>query len=94
MSEQLTSLEIEQWRRTVFERSAWFHAEVLRALEYMLQLHDERERRRKLQRHDVTEQQRTEWLAAPWVFTNCSEMQRDMIAAAVRVMLASRDKTA
>ena len=88
MTEQLTSLEIEQWRRTVFERSAWFHAEVLRALEYMLQLHDIMTSLRNLQAEDVTEEQRSEWMQSAWQYNeNQKRTQRDMIAAAVRVML-------
>jgi len=58
----------------------------------MLHLHDLLERLRNLQQQDITDEQRTEWLSTPWLYTDRAEMHRDMMAAAVRVIVASLDK--
>lgn len=95
MSEQLTREEIESlrvWRMRDIGMQIHPVSQVL-IVDYMLQLHDERERLRNLQAADVTEEQRTEWLGTPWLFADRAEMHREMIAAAVRVMLGGLDNS-
>lgn len=95
MSERLTPEEIEQLR-------AWQDTDITdlsyalqqRTVAYLLHLHDTLERLRTLQPEDVTEQQRVEWLGSPFEYSDRAPLHRKMMAAAVRVMLASLDKPA
>lgn len=81
MSEKLTAKEVEQWREEVRERAAWHHPDVLRVFKYMIELHDERERLRKVTHKDITDAQQQQ-LEKRW-----SWMANDTIAAVVRVIL-------
>lgn len=58
-----------------------------RSIDELLHLHDERERLRNLQPEDVTEEQRMEWLHSWSRGPSLQGLHRDMITAAVRVML-------
>ena len=98
MSEQLTPEEIERlraWRIRDIGRQIHPVSQVL-IVDYMLRLHDERERLRNLQAEDVMiEHVRriehdVDTPAENWGTVD----ERELIAAAVRVMVASLDKPA
>ena len=53
MSERLTAEDIEQWRAAI-RNGAWFHPDVLKALQHMIHLHDTIKRLQTLQPEGVT----------------------------------------
>jgi len=95
MTEQLTRDDIDrlrEWQDTdVTELSYRLQR---RAIADLLRLHDTMERLRNLQRQDITDEQRAEWLGTPWLFSDQADPYCNMIAAAVRVIVASLDKPA
>ena len=98
MSDKLTPERIEAlrvWCYNLQHTRCYTDADTLRLIvRYMLHLHDLVERLRNLQQQDITEEQRAEWLGTPWLFSDRSQMHCDMIAAAVRVIVNSLDKSA
>ena len=94
MSERLTPCEIEQLRIWQASGADTLHYRAQKAVRYMLDLHDLMERLRRLQPDDVTNQQRVDWLHSPWSGSDLKTLHHEMIAAAVRVMVASLDKPA
>jgi len=92
MSERLTPEEIERLREA---DECWdLGTTGLRAVREMLRLHDLVERLRRLQAEDVTDEQRAAWWASQWEQNDTVRSHRTMIAAAVRVIVASLDKNA
>lgn len=89
MSKPLTRDEVETLRIWLMADSpARLHRiSKRRIVADMLRLHDLMERLRTLQQQDVTEEQRDEWMVS-WETCSGPKIYRDMIAAAVRVIVA------